>query len=47
MVKILFVNNFDIRQQNIMFLSEVIHYNGRGYVKDQVMGGIRFILECC
>ena len=39
-IKILFVNNFDIFWQSIKFLSKVIHYNGRIYAKDQVMGSI-------
>jgi hypothetical protein len=46
-IKSLFVNNFNIRRQSIMLLSKVIHYNVKGYAKDQVIGGIRFILECC
>jgi len=39
-IKSLFVNNFDIFRQIIKFLSKVIHYNGRIYAKDQVMGSI-------
>ncbi len=39
-IKSLFVNNFDIRQKSIILLSTVIHYNGRRYDKDQIMGGI-------
>jgi len=39
-IKSLFVNNFDIFRQSIKFLSKVIHYHGRIYAKDQVMGSI-------
>ena len=40
MIKSLFVNNFHILQQSIIFLSIVIDYYGRSYAKKQIMESI-------